>query len=233
MKWITWIEEALYAIHVFFFRIYSEVNGWFWPFSLAADFFYQLSIEFYKILESIWDFEKWVDVVVEKIAKILSSLDILKLIKLWFPWLSDIGEWFSDVGSWLTTMVEGWWGTVSETVLGWVQGAKDLATSLISEANKAIDSLQVGWSNFWNITLPELNKKLNDADIKLESYRVLTETSTISKTDATDLMDSKIKDASPGWSGWTDVKDSVVLFFTKPLDWLVGQLEDWFWGVEK
>ena len=233
MSFIDNIFNLVWGICWYFYNAYVEVKDWVWPFSYLQYLFYYLHDAFYDLSYAILDFGDWVDDVWSKVQNILTSEGVLGLLKWWFPWLENVGLWFTDRWKWFTTSVGNWWETIKPTVLGWIELAKQLAKDLVANVQKELSQVHTSWDNFWTLTWPQWMYQFNGLAIAWDNFWTITFPTLISSKDANDLMDTKIKEAEPGWLGWTDFKDKVVLFFTDPLSWLVDRLEDWFWGIQE
>lgn len=204
----------------FFYSAYIEVSSWPWPFNLLVGPLWGLAVAFDWLTAHFADFGGWVSTISAEVLLILSFSDITSYFRDIFAAALDAWDWVkaSFWNVWGT--VDSWWASTKPTVQGWI----DIAT-------QGFDSLQVAWSNFWNITWPGLTGNL--ARLRAEwdyfwrvTYPTLVDVQwawswwTGRLTEVGDLINSKFKEAAPLWEGWQDMRAQVVEFFTDPLDWI-------------
>jgi len=206
----------------FFYEVYLEVLGWVWPFYKAADFFYELCYWTNKVKWRFEDFSEDMDDIVNQLGDILSWSNIRSLIRSWLPDIDDLIDWWDRWWVWVGEEIDEWWYSTRTTVQGWIDIGDQWLKGLIDDAEAWLVDLQAAWDNFRTITLPDL----------LDLSGLITWWNT-TVSDVQALIDSAFTARESFWSGWLDVKDSVIEFFNDPLEWLWQRFLDWFLGKEE
>lgn len=165
----------------------------------------------FKLIKPITQFGYLVNDVADKVSNILSSVDIIKLLKTWLQYAEDAWAWVNDAPSKVWGLTTEWWRSTNNPIRAAIDGIIQLAKDLVAGVQKELTEVHTAWDDFWTITYPTL----------------------ISAKDANDLMDTKVKETKPFWEGWSDVKDNVVKLISAPFDWLLERFTDWFLGKEK
>lgn len=232
MGFMTSIVNALNSVGGWFYEIYLDVNGWVYPFYLSASFFYYLSTLFYNLAWYFSDFGTWVNSTVNQLAQILSWGTIWSYILSYVPNLLGIRDWFYSWSAQVTATVNGWWAATQNTVLAWVQGAKDYATALFSQLSSALALLQGAWDGFKG-KIPTIDAIIGwwggwwgNVLVQLGTWwaaRLL---------DVQGLIDSAFLARDSWWDGWQEIRTSVLVFFANPLDFLWQRFAEWFLGPE-
>lgn len=232
MSFLNWIVEDLNEVGSFFYSIYLEVKDWVWPFYHAASLFRSVAMRFFYLAEDFYDFGEWAYSVVDDLRDILTWSNIRSLIRSWLPDLEDLVDWWDWWWVWVGQEIDDWWWYTKNTVQGWI----DIAT-------QGFDELVTAWSDFWNITWPNLLAITNSLSAAWDNFWSITFPTLVSFTWLTTWWDSRLADISglidtaftlrEGlWSGWQEVKDSVIEFFADPWEWLLTKFTDWFLGPE-
>jgi len=233
MSFMNYIVQRLNDASDFFYDLYIEVIGWAYPFWLAAGPFYDICRVFNKLAWDFYDFGQWVTATADKLEDVLSWSYIKSLIRGWLPDLEDVISWWHSWTTWVRQRIDDWWYYTKNTVQGWIDIGDQWLRDLIDDANAWLARLQstmneligilpgiselVAWfSNWWGNILSHLTTWWND--------RIL---------DVSNLINSAFTAREPFWSGWQDVKDNVIEFFSSPLDWLEDKFTNWFLGPEK
>lgn len=233
MSFINSIIEWLNNAAGFFYRIFLETYSWPWPFWYVSSFFYSLQGVCAGLAWAFYYFNSWVDYVAGKVAAILSTWDIWSYFKWWFDAAANAWNWVTNALYNVWNIVTSWWSSMQYTVLAWVQGAKDWATSLFNQANAWLAALQSAWDSFKS-KLPSIDMVISwfkDWGGNVLAHIISWGALTGKQID--ELIGSKFKEATPFWEGWQDFRDRVVEFFTNPLEFLFNRFIDWFLGPEK
>jgi len=206
MAVINWIVEKLSDIGMWFYDL--ALASWDIPLlpNIIGNLFYDLHGFFVGLAWDFVDFGEEVDDIIDKLGDILSWSNIRSFIRDWLPDVEDVVDWYYRWWDKVIDEVDGWWSSTRYTVLDWIDNAKDYAWQLVRNVENWLDDLQDSWDNFRTLTLPNL------ADW--------------SGVDG--LIDSWFKTFTPFWEGWQDVKDSVIEFFSDPLQWLYDRLDKFF-----
>ena len=232
MSFLNWIVEDLNSASDFFYDIYLEVQDWIWPLWLAAEFFYSLSRVFNWLAWDFSEFAGWVYDTAGRLGDILSWGNIRSLIRGWLPDLEGVVDWWSWWWVWVGQEIDAWWSGTGTMVQGWIAAA-------IAELEGAwedwlyfwnitwpawlaqFETLRASWDNFWAVTLPTL-----------VTFTWLSTWWTSTMGEVQDLIDSAFTVRDSLWSGWQELRDQVVEFFTDPWAWLYNRFDDFierFW----
>lgn len=230
---MNYIVQRLNDASDFFYDLYLEVLGWVYPFWLAAGMFYNLCGIFNRLAWNFYDFGQWVDAAADKLEDVLSWSYIRSLIQSWLPDLENAVSWWHSWTAWVRQKIDEWWNSAKDTVQGWIDIGDQWLKDLIDDAQTWLARLQssmndiIGmlpsiteittwFSDWWGNIMTPLTTWWNNRVLVIQG-----------------LIDSNFTDREPFWSGWQDVKDNVIEFFSSPLDWLVDHFTDWFLGPEK
>jgi len=203
---MSWIVSRLNDASDFFYSIYIEVFGWIFPFNLAASLFYQLSLTFNRLAWDFYDFSQWVDDVVDKVADILSEVDIWNILSTPIRWAEDAIEWIRDAWSNIWYEIGVWWSTTYPLILAWIDEAKQYTLSLVDSIASMLGSLQQSWDNFISSILPTLASLFS----------------------VQSLIDSALTTWFPFYNDLVSLWSEIRAFFTDPLQWLYNKLEEFF-----
>ena len=227
-----WIIDKMSLTSGWFYSIYLTVEDWVWPFTLAADFFYEVSRVFQQMAIDFYTFSLWVDGIATRIVTILSWDNIKSLFKEWLPGLEEIRDWFYAWQLHVWQELTNWWRAQSTTVLGWIEEAKeelltwtDWLHGQIIELREDLDNLlaqipdvseMATWfSNWWGNILPNLTWWWDEKLLDIQA-----------------LFSSWTLELEPFWAGWQDIRDKVFEFFADPWEWLYNKFDDFierFW----
>jgi len=229
---INKIIEYLNDASDFFYDLYLEC--YYAPYipGVVAYLFYQVCLVFNRLAWRFSDFGSWVDDVAYKLTKFFTELELDAWFKEWKTKILDAWNWVRYAWSNVTSIINDWWSPVTTTVKGW-----------IAVATQGLDTLKVAWDSFWKVTFPQWTSKLDTLKAAWDSFWTVTFPNLVSfqwltswwngkLKEVDSLIDSKIKEASPLFAGWQEVKNSVVEFISNPLDWIETRFTDWFLGKE-
>jgi len=206
MSFMSWIVSRLNDASDFFYSIYIEVFGWIFPFSLAANLFYQLSLTFNRLAWDFYDFSRWVDDVADKVADILSEVDIWNILSTPIEWAQEARQWVLNAWDNIWYEIDAWWATTWQSVEAWIDEAKQYAFSLIDSVANMLLTLKQSWDNFASSILPNLADWLG-----VES-----------------LINSTLATWFPFYNDLVSLWSEIGAFFTDPLQWLYNRLEEFF-----
>lgn len=220
MRFIDTIFSLVWDISDFFYDAFLEVKGWGWPLYLLQHPLWGLQRVFWDLLTPIAELGDWADDVAAKVSNILGKTDILLLLSTWLTYAENAWSWVQIAGEIIAYYINTWWKTALATVQGLINTAAAAVSTLIDNVAQGLSSLQTTWDNFWTMTWPEWTRKLDSVTIAWNNFWTITYPTLLTKTDADALMNTKVKEAEPGWAGWSDFREKVVLFLTDPLDWI-------------
>lgn len=233
MKWVDRIFSLVWDISDLFYNAYLEVKDWMWPLYYLQYPLYGLYNTFWSLLTPIAHFSDWVYDVNDKLSQVFSIGAIKAFLKDWLDWAEWSWSWVQGAWYYVTGRIDDWWLSTQNTVKGW-----------ITAATQGFNELITAWSDFWTITWPEWMGQLEALRAGFNEFWTITFPTLVSFTwlptwwnekvkGVQDLIDTAFTLRESWWSGWEEVKEQVFEFFTNPLDWLIGKLEDWFWGEEE
>ncbi len=205
------LQETLWSIGDYFGSVYNEISTWAWPFYLAALPFYLISNLFYSLAGYWAYFATWVAAVTVKSGEFLTADLIPRLIIPLVEGVLNTVNWLLTIGGAVTSILEDWWLSTQVTVKG-----------LIASATEALPGLISSVGDFFTLVLPNL------IDFTwLESWW------TARVVDIGNLISTAFTLRESLWSGWQEVRTSVLEFLANPLDWLWDKFTDWFLGPEE
>ncbi len=228
MSFMTWIVNWLDYIGDFFYELYLDCYYAGFPLDILDTWFYAISGYFYNLAQNFYYFNEWVDDTAAKVVNILSYDNIYSHFKGFFDAAINAWDWVVDSFWNVWDIADDWWSSKRSTVQGW-----------IAIAVEGLDNLKVAWSNFWNITLPELLSNLNSLRAEWDNFWTQTFPTLINISWLTTWWDSKLADIqslmdsafllrSSFWEGWQDWRDKVTEFITDPEQWFYDRLEEIF-----
>ncbi len=232
MSFMWLIINALNSVSSWFYEIYLEVNGWVWPFYLAADFFYQLHGLFNTLAWRFYDFSNWVNEVASKISQILNWDNIWSFILSYVPNLTQVRDWFYSWWNNVTSVISTWWSSTQYTVLGWIFVA-------VQPFNTVLDA----WNNFWNYTWPDWSSRFNTLKSAFDNFWSYNFPNLVNfswlwswwngrLTDVQWLMNSTLRAWFPFYNDLAQLWGTIALFFTNPVEFIWQRFVDWFLGPE-
>lgn len=233
MSWIDDIFSWVWDISLWFYDAYLEVKGWVWPFYNLASPLLFLSGGFFHLLTPIAHFYDWAYDIGQKITNILSSFDIMALLRTWLDWAEWSWEWITNAWPTVTSWIDSWWSVTSWTVQTW-----------IDTATEGLVALKDAWTNFWTITWPEWTGNLSDLRAGWDNFWIVTFPELVNfdwltswwsdrLLDLQSLINTAFLDRDSWWAGWQDWRDQVIEFFTDPLEFLLDRFTDWVLGPEE
>ncbi|KKL06247.1 hypothetical protein LCGC14_2597960, partial [marine sediment metagenome] len=148
------------------------------------------------------------------------------------PDLEDVVDWWGRWPTWVAQAINDWWSGTGTAVQDWIAVA-------IAELEGAWED----WLYFWNITWPAWLAQFETLRASwdnfwtglypsLVSFTWLTTWWTSTMGEVQDLIDSAFTVRDSLWSGWQELRDQVVEFFTDPWAWLYNRFDDFierFW----
>jgi hypothetical protein len=204
------IISLMNTISSVFYSIYLEVNNWIWPFNKAAGLFYSISSFFASLGWAFSDFDTWVMNIANQLSTFISWNNLTAWFTEWAVMITDAWNWVKNWGSNVLSKINSWWSATATTVHSWIDAAV-----------QGFNTLKAQWDNFWNTILPNL--------MTIGQWYLLWP---LKLLEITGLIDSAFFTRQDFWSGWQEVRDNVIGFITKPLDFLLDKFTDWFLGKE-
>jgi hypothetical protein len=187
-----------------------NAGTWVWPLNQLRGFYIALSNIADGMFGGMLDFREWVYNLADDLDYIFSWSSIITWIEDRLYNLQQVVAWFSDWWYEVLDAVNYWWYSVSYTVKEW-----------ISIGTQGLAELLVGWNNFVSVILPTL------FDFEYAEDWYLSKLAGIG-----DLIRSAFDERSDLWQGWSDFRQAVSDFTTKPFTWLEDRFTDWFFGGE-
>jgi hypothetical protein len=232
MDFITSIISYCYQASNYFYSLYTNsVNATF-PLSSLASFFYSLSLLFTSLSYAFNDFRAWLYNASDKISKILSIDTIVSYFNTWINYATNAWNWILNAANVIAYNIGAWWNTTQQTVLYWIDQAKQWALAQVNNLATTLAPVLAGWNSFV-ASIPSLNEILlwftnwwANVLSHLSSWwaeRLL---------DIKTLFDSWTLDLAPFWEGWQEIRETVFSFFNNPFDWLWDKFTNWFLGAE-
>jgi len=174
----------------------------------------------------LWDAGNWYDYVEDWLAEILPWLDIKQAIRSWLYGIENLVSWWSNWWDNILGRIESWWTGTSLTVQGW-----------ISVAVQPFNAVLTAWTNFWNNLWPALGQLVDSINSSWDNfwtniYPTLVDFTWLTSwwnsrvTEVSQLINSAFTLRESLWSGWQELRDQVVEFFTDPWGWLYDRLDD-------
>lgn len=232
MRFIDDFFSLVWDISDWLYEAYLTVHGWVWPFWHLETPLYYLHVVFWKLLTPISRFGDFVDYVADKIAQIFTREEGLELT-----------DYAKNI---LRTRIDD----VDKLVSQLSDDAKDIIKPALDKLRKDADFLTDYAKNILAMDIADLAKRMGlteeefrdwlrpkinnlEGDIGSLSSSLQAEIETIDRLDKEAKENTKAIGENTTWI--TSVKrftDSIKLFFTNPLDWLLDNFTDWFLGKE-
>lgn len=206
MWFLDQIVEYLAVARDAIYEAWQVVQGWWVPFRYLAPPLWGLYRALDRVVYGFYFFNLWIDNLASQLATIPTFPAIYAYFKTYFDYAVNAWNWIVNAWSNITAIVNNWWLSVQQTVLAWIEQAKQFLMTFIDQLNVWVANLQATWDNFWVNIFPTLLDKLT-----LNS-----------------ILATWFKDFEPFWQGWQDWRDKVIEFFTDPLQWIYDRLEEWF-----
>jgi len=183
---------------------------WCWahdpPFGWLGDMFLEIYDYLTEIYYLLYEFNLEYQDIWEVLYDVITESQIFSLLETWLTYAEDAWDWVSHAFINVVNIIVVWWDTTYPEVRGWI----DIATEGLTE-------LRIAWDNFWNTTFPYLvsfewlNTWWNSKLIEIQS-----------------LIDTAIANLGIAFESWLEVKDSVLEFFSDPLQWVYNKLDEFF-----
>ena len=129
---------------------------------------------------------------------------------LWSDFLREISQVWDIIQTWWSDLGD-WWSTKVTWIRDLIDAAQDWLRSLIDDIRSGLDQLGVWWDNFTRDILPSLATRF----------------------DITQAISAFMEQWKDLFEGWEAFKNSIVDFFSDPLEWLWDRFTDWFLGPEE
>jgi len=224
-SWFIWATNVLVGAAL---DCYSS----FLPLDWLGDALGDLSDFTSMVAGYLWDASNWYEDAVDLIREILTWQTIRGFIRSWLDGIETAIAWFSDWWFEVGQRIDSWWADTWSTV----QDAIDLAT-------RGLEDLEAEWDNFWEVTFPDILDDIAGLKSEWDSFWTVTFPTLVSFSwlgiwwssrvqEVQNLIDSAFTIRESLWTGWQDMRDQVIDFFTDPLEWLWGRFTDWFLGPE-
>jgi hypothetical protein len=183
-----------------------EVNGWVWPFWLAASPLFTLSTILANIAWAFVDLGNWLAWVGDRLANLIDWSAINAWFSSWATLINNAWNWVAAAWTNVTSIITSWWSATSYTVQGW-----------IATATQGFANLVAAWDNFRTTVLPTL-----------VSFSWLTTwwTSQLPGIDA--LINSTLRTWLPFYDDLARLWSGIAEFFADPLQWLYNQMDRFF-----
>ena len=228
VNFIDDILSAVTSIGDWFHDAYLVVNDWVWPFNLLANILFYIFFGFRLLLNPLISFGAWVDDVVYKVTNIIGLGDIVGLLRSWLTMAENAWAWIQDAWLIIPNIINSWWSSASQTVLIWVNEAKQYAATLFNNVSAMVLNLQAAWDSFKD-KLPTL-----DEVVRWWSNWAGNVTAAITTwwsgalKDVQGLINSAFTAREGLWAGWQDWRAQVAGFFEDPEQWVYDRLDSFF-----
>ncbi len=232
MRFIDDIFSFVWDISDFFYNAYLEVKGWIVPFSYLKTPLLALSDVFWSMLTPIAQLGDWADDVAYKVGQILSITQIRSALSTWLDYAEWAWDWVSDAYSNITSIVNSWWSTASQTVQVWIDDAVRTTLSQIDAVRTTLTQIAASWDSF-KAKIPSIDAVLSWWGNWLGNVTSAINTWWLGALkDVQGLIDSAFIARASFWSGWQETRDKVLEFFQDPLEFLWARFTNWFLGPE-
>lgn len=216
----------------------ANIAGWFWwlYINTQGDIFWGWTSMLWRILADVFDelsfafilFRDWLMNVANEIATFLDARSILDLLFIPIKWALDAWAWVELAWTNVWQIVNAWWGTMSSTVQGWIDVAKEFLEELINMAQVGVNLL-MGWvDSFSNITLPTLATWTGVTGL-IDDFltdHIIPFFATWSGVG--DLIESAIKSWFPFYDELVSLWSEIQEFFTDPPQYVYNKLDEFF-----
>ena len=227
------IFSTVWDISSQFYSAHYTVSGWVWPFNLLATPLYWLYQLSWNLLTPIAQFGDWVSAVTTRVSSILSSIDVMILLRTWLTYAENAWTWVMNAGTNVTNIVNTWWSSTSQTVQVWVNEAKQYAEGLVASTMGLVINLQASWDAF--------KDKIPSIDAVIAWWgnwwgNILAQLGTwwISRLSEVQVLINTAFTVREGlWAGWQEWRGQVAEFFNDPLEYIWERFTDWFLGPEE
>lgn len=168
----------------------------------------------------------WFTALQDTIATFRDWPTIQQNIKDWLNGIEHLLGWWDEVVTNVTNIINSWWGVASEAIATLIAEAVLNLTALIDTVSGSLASLQKSWDEFKE-RIPAIDILIAWA-LRWQSEVLSLVNSWWAETiaDVQALIDSAFKLREDAWTGWQELRDSVVEFFDDPWQWLYDRLED-------
>lgn len=210
MDFLDTILSRLWDASDWFYSAYKTVSDWWWPFNLLQHPLYGLYDVTHSMIIPLAQFNDWLRGVWQKVQEIVSPSQLFKLFSSWIDKAEQAWDWIVNAFGNIWDIISQWWLTIRDTVLSWIDSAKEFASQIVENLTLEFNELRAKWDEFWTKTLPKL------ADW----------------TGVSRLINTTISQWFPFYDVLATFIGEIGEFFTNPLNYIVSRLEDWFWGEE-
>lgn len=233
MHFLDTIFSLVWDISDWFYNLYLNVPDW----PIIRDWIKTpllfISNRFWDLLTPIAHFNDWVHDVNNKVKSILSSVDIISLLRTWLTYAENAWNWV--VNSWTNVrdIVDTWWSSASLTVQAWIEDAVSGVQTLVDQANIWLANLQAAWDDLKG-RIPTLDEVVSWWTNWTGQVLAFVNTWwTGALLEVQGLINSAFVERASWWAGWSDFRDQVVTFFTDPVEFIWERATNWFLGPEE
>jgi hypothetical protein len=210
----------------------ARAQDWAWPLNIIAPMVVAVSGIIDGIFGAFFDFQYWVDATAYRLSELLSWSEIQSRLSSFLSQVSTLWSWFLQKVTYINTYINTWW-----------EGAQYQVKQWIAAATMGLAELSRAWTNFWNITWPQLLANVNTLLSKWNDFVTSTLPTLVSFSwlatwwkgkvlEVQELINGAFTLRENLWKGWQELRDQVVEFFSDPLAWLYDKLDDFierFW----
>jgi hypothetical protein len=232
MPFMVQITLWLASIRDYFLDAHYTVSNWVWPFYNLATPLYYIYNAFYWLVIYFYQFNEWLYELSVYASSFLDMNIVLSYLQTWINYATIAYNWIINAANIITYNIGAWWNTTQQTVLVWIDQAKQWALVQVNNLANTLAPVIAGWNSFVS-KIPSLNEIL----LWFTNWwaNVLSRLSswwTERLLDIKALFNSWTLDLAPFWLGWQEIRDKVFEFFNDPLEWLLAEFTDWFLGKE-
>lgn len=221
---VDWLESA----SDFFYDAYRETAGWVYPFSLLSIPMYSLYSVFDVLAYYFGVFDDWLVQAADWLAQILSFDDIWNYFQGWFQAAESAWQWVVNAVYNIWNVIEDWWSGVYFDVLDLFHSAMDAAYNYYQSAVYLIDELRDQVQGIID-QIPALDEVVQWIGNWVNNVLTLIDqwwSGAVNQVQA--LIDSAFIARDSLWSGWQEIRDQVVEFFSDPLEWVYNKMDEFF-----
>lgn len=232
MTFFTNIGYAILTAGGWIYQAGSTTSSWIYPFYLLANPFYLVSEWLYRAGYYFFDVALWADSVARAIGKILDITTITGYFQTWINYATTAYNWIINAANIILLNIGAWWNTTQQTVLVWIENAKQWALAQVNSLAVTLAPVITGWNSLVS-KIPSLNEILLwFTNWWANILSLLSSWWAERLLDIKALFNSWTLDLAPFWEGWQEIRDKVFDFFNDPLEWLWSRFTNWFLGAE-
>jgi len=225
MSFTDRIFSLVWDISGYFYDAYLEVRDWTWPLSYLQYPMYALYSAFLELLSPVANLGNWISGIEDQVSSFLDQSEILELLGTWINYAEDAWSWIEDAVPIIWYHVGSWWESMSLTVEGWIQAAKDYALDLVFDLQLQLWTLVGNWDDFWTTTLPSLISDLGGLRSAWESFTSSTLPGLATWTGVGDLVETTIRSFFPFYDELVSLWGEIREFASDPEAYLLAKIE--------